>query len=104
MYQSLRTGHHKSVGNDDKMMIMIMIVVVYMICNIYYHYYPISSHWHCIESVRIQSYSSLRFPAFGLNTERYGVSKYSVRMRENEDRNNSKYGHSSRCVVSFYTP
>ena len=29
---------------------------------------------HCVKSVRIRSYSGLRFPAFGLNTERYGVS------------------------------
>ena len=29
---------------------------------------------HCVKSVRIWSYSGLYFPAFGLNTERYGVS------------------------------
>ena len=29
---------------------------------------------HCIKSVRIRSYSGPDFPAFGLNTERYGVS------------------------------
>ena len=29
---------------------------------------------HCAKSVRIRSYSDLYFPAFGLNTERYGVS------------------------------
>ena len=29
---------------------------------------------HCMKSVRIQSYSGQHFPAFGLNTERYGVS------------------------------
>ena len=28
---------------------------------------------HCIKSVRIRSYSGPYFPAFGLNTERYGV-------------------------------
>ena len=28
---------------------------------------------HCMKSVRIQSYSGPHFPAFGLNTERYGV-------------------------------
>ena len=28
----------------------------------------------CIKSVRIWSYSDPYFPAFGLNTERYGVS------------------------------
>ena len=29
---------------------------------------------HCLKSVRIRSYSGPHFPAFGLNTERYGVS------------------------------
>ena len=29
---------------------------------------------HCVKSVHIRSYSSPYFPAFGLNTERYGVS------------------------------
>ena len=27
---------------------------------------------HCVKSVRIRSYSDPHFPAFGLNTERYG--------------------------------
>ena len=31
-------------------------------------------HEHCVKSVRIRSYSGLDFPAFGLNTEGYGVS------------------------------
>ena len=29
---------------------------------------------HCVKNVRIWSYSRSYFPAFGLNTERYGVS------------------------------
>ena len=29
---------------------------------------------HCVKSVHIRSYSGPYFPAFGLNTERYGVS------------------------------
>ena len=33
------------------------------------HPYP-----HCVKSVRIRSFSGPYFPAFGLNTERYGVS------------------------------
>ena len=28
----------------------------------------------CVKNVRIRSYSGPHFPAFGLNTERYGVS------------------------------
>ena len=30
--------------------------------------------YHCVEGVRIQSYSGPHFLAFALNTERYGVS------------------------------
>ena len=30
--------------------------------------------YHCVKSVLIRGYSGLHFPAFGLNTERYGVS------------------------------
>ena len=29
---------------------------------------------HCVKSVRIRSYSGPHFPAFELNTEKYGVS------------------------------
>ena len=29
---------------------------------------------HCVKSVRIRSYSGPHFPAFGRNTEAYGVS------------------------------
>ena len=53
-----------------------------------------------MKRVRIRSYFGPHFPAFELNTERYSVSLciqsecvYSVRMRENADQNNSKYGH-----------
>ena len=42
----------------------------------------------CVKSVRIRDYSGPHFPTFGLNTERY-----SVRMRENTDQNNSEYEH-----------
>ena len=30
--------------------------------------------YHCVKNVHIRSFSGLYFPAFGLNTERYGVS------------------------------
>ena len=36
-----------------------------------------------MKSVRIQSISGSYFPAFGLNTERYSISPYSVQMRGN---------------------
>ena len=31
---------------------------------------------HCVKSVRIWSFSGLRFPAFGMNTERYSAKKF----------------------------
>ena len=43
---------------------------------------PSHDHTHCVKSVRIRSDSGPHFPAFGLNTERYCISPYSVRMRE----------------------
>ena len=33
----------------------------------------LSSEQHCVKSARFRSYSDPHFPAFGLNTERYGV-------------------------------
>ena len=68
---------------------------------------------HCVKSVRIRSYSSPYFPVFGLNTERYlvslrtqsecgkilRISPYSVRMWENTDQNNSKYGQFLRSAA-----
>ena len=37
-----------------------------------------SNYYHCVNTVRIQSYSGPYFPSFGLNTERYSpnVGKY----------------------------
>ena len=47
-----------------------------------------------MKSVRIQSYSGPYFPAYRLNTERYGVSfRIQSECEKNADPNNSKYGH-----------
>ena len=57
---------------------------------------------HCVQSVRIRSYSGLHFRAFRLK-----ISLYSVRMRENADQNNSEYEHFSRTgivVTNYDTP
>ena len=54
---------------------------------------------HCVNCVRIRSYSDPHFPAFGLNTERF--RPYSVRMRESTDQNNSEYGQILRSAI-FY--
>ena len=44
-------------------------------------------------------YSGPYFPAFGLNTERYGASPYSVRIRKNTDqKKNFVFGNISRSV------
>ena len=51
---------------------------------------------HCVKSIRIWSYSGLFFSAFRLNSERYRVTPYSVRMREITDQN--KYGYFLRSA------
>ena len=63
----------------------------------------------CVKGVRIQSYFGPHFLAFGLNTERYGVSlriqskygKYLSVFNPNADYNNSGYGHFLRSVFSY---
>ena len=44
---------------------------------------------HCVKSGRISNFSDPYFPAFGPNTEIYGV-------QENTDQKNSEYGQFSR--------
>ena len=48
---------------------------------------------HCVKNVLIRSYSGPYFPAFGLNTERYGVSLgIQSECGENLNQYNSEYG------------
>ena len=54
-----------------------------------------------VKSVRIRSFPSPYFTAFGLNTERYGV--HSVQMLENMEQKNSEYEHFSRSVTLLQT-
>ena len=58
--------------------------------------------FHCVKSVRIQSYSGLHFPTVGPNTKRYSVSLriQSECEKMRTDQNNSKYGH-FLCSVCF---
>ena len=49
-----------------------------------------------MKSVCIRSFSAPYFPAFGLNTERYGVS---LRKLENTDQEKSEYEHFSRNAM-----
>ena len=51
---------------------------------------------HCINIVRIRSYSGPYFHAFGLNKERYSVSLGIVQIREDTDQNKPEYGHIPR--------
>ena len=46
-----------------------------------------------MKSVRIRSFSGPYFPAFALNTERYGIFPCSIQIWENIDQKNSEYGH-----------
>ena len=47
----------------------------------------------CVKDVRIRSFSGLYFPAFGLNTERYGVSlRIQSKCRKIRTRKNSIFG------------
>ena len=65
--------------------------------------YHIGLKWvdyHYVESVRIRSFCGPYYPTFALNAERYSrISPYSVRMLENTDQKNSKYGHFSLHAV-----
>ena len=76
------------------------ITVYFVMCN-YAHYWFYSycwnclyfwNYWHCLKSVRIRSLSGSYFA-----TTR-SISLYSVRIQENGDQKNSKYGHFSRSV------
>ena len=81
-------------------------LVDYEIANIVYHHLKSSGNsknpsifdLHHIWIIArnkwvIWSYCGPRFPAFGLNMERYGVSLCSVQILENTDQNNSEKGH-----------
>ena len=53
-------------------------------------------------------YSELFWSAFSRIWTEYGeilcISSYWIRMRENADQNNSKYGHFLRSVILFHYP
>ena len=58
---------------------------------------------HCVKSVQIQSYF---WSVFSRIRTEYGeilrISPYSVRMRENTDQNNSKYGYFLRNLIQSF--
>ena len=66
------------------------------------------AYWHFVKSVCIRSFSGPYFPAFGLNTERYGEClSIQSKCGKIQTINNSEYGHFSLsvgiCLISeFY--
>ena len=59
---------------------------------------------HCVKSVRVRSFSRPYFPAFGLNTERYGV--YSIWFgifSESYQKENAKAVTSTKKSTNFIT-
>ena len=61
--------------------IFVLVFVFFFLFRILnYNELPLDNLFHSVRGVRIRSYSGPYFPAFGLNTERYGV-----RMREITD-------------------
>ena len=65
--------------------------------------------FYCVKSVRIRSYSGPHFPAFGLNTERYGISlrtqsecgKMRTRTTPNTDAFHAVQNHLLSWVIFF---
>ena len=59
----------------------------------------IYNKYHCVEGVRIRSYSGPHFSSFGLNIERYFVSlRIQSECGKLRPRKNSVFGHFSRSV------
>ena len=66
----------------------------------------VQGNGHCVKSVPIRSYSGPHFPAFGLNTERCGVSLYMQskcgKMRTRITRNTDAFYAVSDLEVSSH--
>ena len=59
---------------------------------------------HCVKSVQMRSFFWSYFPAFGLNTERYGVSlRIQSKCGKIRTRKNSVFRHFSRSVEIILT-
>ena len=69
--------------------IILIMKTCYIVCTFTFH---------CVKSVRIRSYSSPHFPAFGLNTETYSGSLHIQFNAGKCGQNNSEYGHFLRSV------
>ena len=65
------------------MMLLYSVIDLKVSTEIFSFYKLFFGNLHYVKSVRIQSYSSPHFPAFGLNTERYEVFEVSLRIRSN---------------------
>ena len=64
--------------------------------------WSIQGHYHCVKSVRIPSYSTVFSHSRTEYEDIQSISPYSVRMREEMDQNNSKYGHFLRSGCYAY--
>ena len=63
--------HLLAAGSDDKQLTVRIHIDLVEIINAIHKLKNLNLH--CLKSVRIRSYSGPYFPAFGLNTESYGV-------------------------------
>ena len=77
--------HHIPVQRSRTISGLLVIVSLYL---------KNSDDFHCVKSGRIGSFSGPYFPAFGLNTERYGVSlRIQSKFGKIRTRKKSEYGH-----------
>ena len=53
---------------------LIFIWFFFFMFSLFLFSFCFPTEWHCVKSVRIRIFSGPHFRAFGLNTERYGVS------------------------------
>ena len=67
-------GFYKYESSKFKFLWVVWSIYFQSLSFYFFINYLHSKKIHCVESVRIRSYSGPYFPAFGLNTERYSVS------------------------------
>ena len=76
----IATFENESLPFSCETIFVLVFIFFFLFRILNYNELPLDNLFHCVRGVRIRSYSGPYFPAFGLNTERYGV-----RMREITD-------------------
>ena len=76
----IATFENESLPFSCETIFVLVFIFFFLFRILNYNELPSDSLFHSVRGVRIRSYSGPYFPAFGLNTERYGV-----RMREITD-------------------